>query len=107
MTWMAPLKRLLSARVDLRLTRRRRGDVDDRRYLALGDAGDARGQGAERLREVDPGQPRIPNAGWKSRLRHYTNLSRMARDVDKLLRDFAWDRMDRVYAPVLRETTAA
>jgi polysaccharide deacetylase family protein (PEP-CTERM system associated) len=57
--------------------------------------------------EVDPGQPRIPNAGWKSRLRHYTNLSRMARDVDKLLRDFAWDRMDRVYAPLLVETTAA
>ena len=57
--------------------------------------------------EVDPDQPRIPNAGWKSRLRHYTNLSRMARDVDKLLRDFAWDRMDRVYASVLTETTAA
>ncbi|HEY0424861.1 MAG TPA: XrtA system polysaccharide deacetylase [Rhodopila sp.] len=57
--------------------------------------------------EVDPGQPRISNAGWKSRLRHYTNLSRMARDVDKLLRDFAWDRMDRVYAPLLVETTAA
>jgi polysaccharide deacetylase family protein (PEP-CTERM system associated) len=51
--------------------------------------------------EIDPGQPRIPNAGWKSRLRHYTNLSRMAGDLDKLLRDFAWDRMDRVYAPVL------
>ena len=57
--------------------------------------------------EVDPDQPRIPNAGWKSRLRHYTNLSRMARDVDKLLRDFAWDRMDHVYASVLTETTAA
>jgi polysaccharide deacetylase family protein (PEP-CTERM system associated) len=54
--------------------------------------------------EIDPGQPRIPNAGWKSRLRHYTNLSRMAGDLDKLLRDFAWDRMDRVYAPVLAGT---
>ena len=29
------------------------------------------------------------------------------RDLDKLLRDFAWDRMDRVYAPVLAETAAA
>jgi polysaccharide deacetylase family protein (PEP-CTERM system associated) len=51
--------------------------------------------------EIDPGQPRIANAGWKSRLRHYTNLSRMAADLEALLRDFAWDRMDRVYAPVL------
>jgi polysaccharide deacetylase family protein (PEP-CTERM system associated) len=51
--------------------------------------------------EIDAGQPRIANAGWKSRLRHYTNLSRMAGDLDDLLRDFAWDRMDRVYAPVL------
>ncbi len=30
--------------------------------------------------EIDPDQPRIANAGWKSRLRHYTNLSRMAGD---------------------------
>ena len=59
--------------------------------------------------EIDVGQPRIRNAGWKSRLRHYTNLSRMAADLDELLRDFAWDRMDRVYAPVLAgaETAAA
>jgi polysaccharide deacetylase family protein (PEP-CTERM system associated) len=54
--------------------------------------------------EIDPGQPNIPNAGWKSRLRHYTNLSRMMADIDQLLREFAWDRMDRVYAPVLAET---
>jgi polysaccharide deacetylase family protein (PEP-CTERM system associated) len=51
--------------------------------------------------EIDAGQPRIPNAGWKSRLRHYTNLSRMADDVDDLLRDFAWDRMDRVFAAAI------
>lgn len=53
--------------------------------------------------EIDPEQPRIANAGWKSRLRHYTNLGRMAADLDDLLRDFAWDRMDRVYAPVLAD----
>jgi polysaccharide deacetylase family protein (PEP-CTERM system associated) len=57
--------------------------------------------------EIDPSQPRIPNAGWKSRLRHYTNLSRMGPDLDQLLRDFAWDRLDRVYASVLAETVAA
>jgi polysaccharide deacetylase family protein (PEP-CTERM system associated) len=57
--------------------------------------------------EIDADQPRIPNAGWKSRLRHYTNLSRMAGDLDDLLCDFAWDRMDRVYAPALAEAVAA
>ena len=51
--------------------------------------------------EIDPGQPRIPNAGWKSRLRHYTNLSRMKGELDSLLRDYAWGRMDRVYASVM------
>ena len=51
--------------------------------------------------EVDPGQPRIAGAGWKSRLRHYTNLDRMSDKLDRLLRDFAWDRMDRVLAPLL------
>jgi hypothetical protein len=51
--------------------------------------------------EIDPAQPRIRNAGWKSRLRHYTNLSQMAGDIEDLLRDFAWDRMDRVFAPVV------
>ncbi len=51
--------------------------------------------------EVDPGQPRIENCGWKSRIRHYTNLSGMAPALDKLLRDFSWDRMDRVYASEL------
>ena len=57
--------------------------------------------------EIDPDQPRIPNASWKSRLRHYTNLSGMTAAVDGLLRDFAWDRMDRVYARVVAETVLA
>lgn len=51
--------------------------------------------------EIDPGQPRIAGAGWKSRLRHYTNLSRMEDDLDRILRLFAWDRMDQVYAELL------
>jgi polysaccharide deacetylase family protein (PEP-CTERM system associated) len=51
--------------------------------------------------EIDPGQPRIDGAGWKSRLRHYTNLSRMAVRIDQILRAFAWDRMDRVFADLL------
>jgi hypothetical protein len=51
--------------------------------------------------EIDPGQPRVANCGWKSRLRHYTNLSRMEGKIDRLLRDFAWDRVDRVFADLL------
>jgi polysaccharide deacetylase family protein (PEP-CTERM system associated) len=51
--------------------------------------------------EVDPGQPRIEGAHWKSRLRHYTNLSRMAASLDEILRLFAWDRMDRVFGELL------
>ncbi len=54
--------------------------------------------------EVDPDQPRIPGAGWKSRFRHYTNLDRMTARLDRLLSDFAWDRMDRVFAPLLDQT---
>lgn len=57
--------------------------------------------------EIDAAQPRIPNAGWKSRIRHYTNLSRMEADLNKLLRDFEWDRMDRVYASVISGAPAA
>lgn len=52
--------------------------------------------------EIDPGQPRVSGCGWKSRLRHYTNLSRMQAKLERLLRDFTWDRMDRVFADVLR-----
>ncbi|MDE2005341.1 MAG: DUF3473 domain-containing protein [Rhodospirillales bacterium] len=53
--------------------------------------------------EVDPGQPRIPGARRKSRFRHYTNLHRMSARLDRLLADFAWDRMDRVFAPLLAD----
>ncbi|MDT7934703.1 MAG: DUF3473 domain-containing protein [Sphingomonadaceae bacterium] len=47
--------------------------------------------------EVDPDQPRVENAPLKSRLRHYTNLSAMAGKLSRLLRDFRWDRMDRLF----------
>ncbi|MGE0418866.1 MAG: XrtA system polysaccharide deacetylase [Acetobacteraceae bacterium] len=51
--------------------------------------------------EVDPDQPRIAGCGWKSRVRHYTNLSRMAGDIDRILAEFDWDRMDRVFSDIL------
>lgn len=47
--------------------------------------------------EVDPDQPRVPGAPLKSRLRHYTNLGVMADKLRRVLKDFHWDRMDRVY----------
>jgi polysaccharide deacetylase family protein (PEP-CTERM system associated) len=44
--------------------------------------------------EIDPGQPRVAGAPLKSRLRHYTNLERMAPKLRQLVGEFAWGRMD-------------
>lgn len=49
--------------------------------------------------EIDPGQPRISRVGLKSRIRHYTNLRRMESRLRRVLTDFAWDRMDRIFLP--------
>lgn len=46
--------------------------------------------------EIDPGQPRLPARG-RSRFRHYVNLGVMEAKLARLLRDFRWDRTDRVY----------
>jgi len=47
--------------------------------------------------EVDPGQPRIAGVSAKARFRHYLNLDRTQSRLARLLRDFRWDRADRVY----------
>jgi polysaccharide deacetylase family protein (PEP-CTERM system associated) len=47
--------------------------------------------------EIDPDQPRQHSAPLKSRFRHYLNLDRMEARLERLLRDLAWDRMDRIY----------
>ena len=47
--------------------------------------------------EIDPDQPRIPGLQWKSRARHYLNLHRTERRLRRLLADFQWDRLDRVF----------
>jgi hypothetical protein len=47
--------------------------------------------------EVDAEQPREPNLTFKSRFRHYTNLDAMQGRLARLLNDFAWDRVDRVF----------
>jgi polysaccharide deacetylase family protein (PEP-CTERM system associated) len=38
--------------------------------------------------EIDPGQPRIHYAGWKSRFRHYRNLEKTEKRFKRLLQDF-------------------
>jgi polysaccharide deacetylase family protein (PEP-CTERM system associated) len=48
--------------------------------------------------EIDPGQPRVSAAPRRARFRHYVNIARMEARLQNLLRDFAWDRMDRVFA---------
>jgi polysaccharide deacetylase family protein (PEP-CTERM system associated) len=47
--------------------------------------------------EVDPGQPRVAGARWRSRLRHYLNLTCTEARLDRLLGDFRWDRIDRTF----------
>jgi len=47
--------------------------------------------------ELDPDQPRIKGLGAKARFRHYLNLRQMAPRLNRLLSDFRWDRVDRVF----------
>lgn len=48
--------------------------------------------------EIDPGQPRVAHAPLRSRLRHYSRLGAMAGKLRRLLKDFAWGRMDELAA---------
>ena len=48
--------------------------------------------------EMDPDQPRVPDASLRSRLRHYTNLSVMEPKLFRLIRDHEWGRADEVAA---------
>ena len=52
--------------------------------------------------EIDPSQPRVPGIDARTRFRHYVNLDRMHDRLDRLLGDFRWDRVDRVF---LREAS--
>lgn len=46
--------------------------------------------------EIDPDQPRVPDAPMRSKLRHYTNLDKMAGKLADLVREFRWGRMDEI-----------
>lgn len=47
--------------------------------------------------EIDFDQPRIPGISAKTRFRHYINIDRMEERLRRLLADFSWGRMDRVF----------
>ncbi len=47
--------------------------------------------------EIDPDQPRTEGINAKTRFRHYLNLDKFYGRLERLLQDFEWDRMDRVF----------
>jgi len=49
--------------------------------------------------EIDPAQPRPGGLGVKTRFRHYTNLARTYPRLERLLGEFRWGRMDRIFLP--------
>ncbi len=51
--------------------------------------------------EIDPGQPRVHAAPRMAQFRHTVHLARTEGRIRRLLRDFAWGRMDEVFAKAL------
>ena len=47
--------------------------------------------------EIDVDQPRVPGIDAKTRFRHYVNIARMEQRLQRLLGDFRWGRMDRLF----------
>jgi len=47
--------------------------------------------------EIDPEQPRTSNVSFKTKFRHYVNLSRLEGRLNRLLTDFQWSTMQDVY----------
>lgn len=47
--------------------------------------------------EIDHQQPRQKGISMKTRFRHYHNLDRMEDRIRSLIRDFTWDRVDRIF----------
>ncbi len=47
--------------------------------------------------EIDPHQPRVRRLDPRTRFRHYVNLHRTEPRLARLLADFKWDRIDRVF----------
>ena len=51
--------------------------------------------------EIDAEQPRVATPSRLSRFRHYNNLDRTVPRLERLLADFTWERIDRIYAAEL------
>jgi polysaccharide deacetylase family protein (PEP-CTERM system associated) len=51
--------------------------------------------------ELDAGQPRVDAAPRMAKFRHYLNLHQMPHRLGRLLQDFAWGRVDQVFADAL------
>lgn len=47
--------------------------------------------------EIDADQPRIDGIDLKTRFRHYVNIGRVESRLKRLLKDFRWGRMDRIF----------
>ena len=47
--------------------------------------------------ELDTEQPRQKGVSIKTRFRHYININRTENRLNRLLDDFNWDRMDKIY----------
>jgi polysaccharide deacetylase family protein (PEP-CTERM system associated) len=47
--------------------------------------------------ELDPDQPRVKGIRARTRFRHYLNLKRTEPRLRRLVADFRWDRVDRVF----------
>ena len=47
--------------------------------------------------EIDPGQRRVRGLPLRARFRHYLNLNKTEPRLRRLLHDFRWDRVDRVF----------
>ncbi len=47
--------------------------------------------------EIDVDQPRVAGIDAKTRFRHYVNIPRTEARIVRLLRDFAWGRMDEIF----------
>lgn len=56
--------------------------------------------------EVDPRQPRLAEAPVRARFRHYARQGSMERRITLLLRDFAWGRVDEVFAGAIADGVA-
>jgi polysaccharide deacetylase family protein (PEP-CTERM system associated) len=52
--------------------------------------------------EIDPGQPRVAHAPFKSRLRHYARLGAMAGKLERLIAGHRWGRIDHIADAVRR-----